>query len=66
MREIPQTGYRITRDGATVATADTENRAWITLATMIAYSVHHAVTHEGWDIIGPDGASLAATYGGTQ
>lgn len=56
--------YTVTRDGETVATADTETRAWITLAGMIGYSVAHAMRHEGWDIITPDGESLAATYGG--
>lgn len=58
--------YTVTRDGETVATADTEPRAWVTLAGMIGYSVHHAMTFEGWDIITPDGESLAATYGGAQ
>ena len=58
--------YRITRYGATVTTADTENGAFITLAGMIGYSVHHAMTFESWDILTPDGESLAATYGGAS
>lgn len=58
--------YTVTRHGETVATADTEDRAWITLAGLIGYSVHHAMTFEGWDIVTPDGTSLATTYAGVD
>ena len=56
--------YKVTRDGVTVATFPDGSGAWRWLARQIGYSVYHAVTHEGWDIIHPDGASLAASYGG--
>lgn len=56
--------YLITRDGVTVAKTLTMPDAYHYLHTAQGQSAQWAMTHEGWDIITPDGDSLAATYGG--
>lgn len=56
--------YLIARDGVTVAKTLTLPDAYHYLHRQVGYSAAHAMRHEGWDIITPDGESLAATYGG--
>lgn len=56
--------YRVTRDGVTVATFPDEAGAWAYLLNAQSQSVDWACRYEGWNIIYPDGASLAASYGG--
>lgn len=51
--------YLITRDGVTVGKTLTLPDAYHFLHRQVGYSAHHAMTHEGWDIITPEGASVA-------
>lgn len=50
--------YTVTRDGATLATFRTENEAWGYLLNYQSASIAHAVAHEGYDIIYPNGAGI--------
>lgn len=54
-------GYAITRDGKRLAVLDTENEAWGYLLRIQGQSIDHAVRHEGYDIIYPDGSRLSET-----
>lgn len=58
--------YTVTRDGVTVATFPDEAGAWGYLLRVQGQSVSWACRYEGWDLIYPDGASLAATLGGRE
>jgi hypothetical protein len=50
--------YEVTRDGQTLATFRTETEAWGFLLRYQSASVGHAVKHEGYDIIYPNGGGL--------
>ena len=51
--------YTVTRDGETLAVLDTENEAWAYLHRIQGQSIDHAVRHEGYDIIYPNGGRLS-------
>lgn len=50
--------YEVTRDGQTLATFRTEAQAWSWLQQHQPFSIGHAVAHEGYDIIYPNGTGL--------
>jgi hypothetical protein len=50
--------YEVTRDGRTLATFRTEAQAWSWLQQHQPFSIGHAVAHEGYDIIYPNGTGL--------
>lgn len=50
--------YEVTRDGRTLGTFRTETEAWGFLLRYQSASVGHAVKHEGYDIIYPNGTGL--------
>ena len=50
--------YTVTRDEQTLATFTTEAQAWGFLLNYQSASVGHAVKHEGYDIIYPNGTGL--------
>ena len=54
--------YEVTRDGRTLATFRTETEAWRFLMDYQSSSIRHAVKHEGYDIIYPNGESLQASW----
>lgn len=43
--------WAITRDGEVVSVHDTNAEAFGRLLRLQPHSVHHAITHEGWDIV---------------
>jgi hypothetical protein len=51
--------YEVTRDGRTLGTFRTENEAWRYLLRQQGQSIYYATLHGGYDIIYPNGASLA-------
>lgn len=53
--------YRITRNGETVAKAATLADCYRFILDGAPYSVHNAITNEGWDIITPDDVSIRST-----
>lgn len=40
----------VSRDGKTVSTHETDSEAFAALHRLQPHSVHHATTHEGWNI----------------
>jgi len=62
MNTAPRT-YKITRDGVTVGETRTYTDAFIFLLRQQGQSAEWAMTHEGWDIITPDGDSMARAEG---
>jgi hypothetical protein len=54
--------YEVTRDGRTLGTFRTEGEAWRYLLRIQGQSVGWAVAHNGYDIIYPNGSSLAESY----
>lgn len=57
----PMMFYQITRDGETVAKAATLADCYRFILDRCGYSVHNAITDQGWDILTPDGVSIRAT-----
>jgi hypothetical protein len=51
--------YEVTRDGRSLATFRTENEAWRYLLRQQGQSIYYATLHGGYDIIYPNGSSLA-------
>lgn len=56
--------YIVTRDGQTLATFSTEAQAWGFLQRYQPHSIGHAVAHEGYDIIYPNGKGLKGIEAG--
>ncbi len=56
--------YQVTRDGQTLATFSTEGEAWGYLLHYQSASISHAVAHEGYDIIYPNGTGLKGIEAG--
>ena len=56
--------YQVIRDGQTLATFSTEAQAWRYLLNYQSASISHAVAHEGYDIIYPNGAGLKGIEAG--
>jgi hypothetical protein len=54
--------YEVTRDGRTLGTFRTENEAWRYLLRQQGQSIYYATLHGGYDIIYPNGSSLAESY----
>lgn len=50
--------YEVTRDGRSLGTFRTEAQAWSWLQQHQPFSIGHAVAHEGYDIIYPNGTGL--------
>lgn len=61
-RDTVLCGYRVTRDGVTVATFDREADAVRHLLAVQPHSMAWAMRWEGWDILTPSGESVAASY----
>jgi len=59
-----ETFYQVTRDGQTLATFTTEAQAWGWLQRHQPFSIGHAVAHEGYDIIYPNGTGLKGIEAG--
>jgi hypothetical protein len=59
-----ETFYQVTRDGKTLATFATEAMAWHWLQQYQPFSIGHAVAHEGYDIIYPNGKGLKGIEAG--
>jgi hypothetical protein len=56
--------YTVTRDGQTLASLPTEAQAWGYLQRIQSASIGHAVAHEGYDIIYPNGTGLKGIEAG--
>jgi len=54
--------YEVTIDGRTLGTFRTENDAWRYLLRQQGQSIYYATIHGGYDIIYPNGSSLAESY----
>ena len=50
--------YTVTRDGQALASLPTEAQAWGYLQRIQSASIGHAIKHEGYDIIYPNGTGL--------
>ena len=52
--------WKLTRDGASVAEFPSANEAFIWLHRNTPYSWDHAITHEGWAVLNPQGEKVEA------
>lgn len=52
--------WTLTRDGASVAEFPSANEAFIWLHRNTPYSWGHAITHEGWAVLNPQGEKVEA------